>query len=133
MLRRAARRAKEDELHHLLSSSLDAIVVTDVNRRLVEANPRALELFGISEFNMKYFTIDTFLARYEALRNASPVSSKEEIHRWCRIRRLDGALRVAECHFVPEVVARRHLFEFLHIAPYKITPFGFAARNGTHN
>jgi len=128
---RDARRAKEDELRHLLSLSLDAMVVTDVKRRLVDANPKALELFGISEFNMQYFTIDTFIAHYEALddASASSVSNQVQIHGRCRIRRLDGALRVAECHFVPEVVPRRHLYEFLNIAPYKITPFGFAMRN----
>ena len=130
---RDARRAKENELHNLVSGSLDAIVVTDVKHCLVEANPRALDLFGISEWNLKYFTIDTFIARYEPLADANslPVSNQLEIHGRCRIRRLDGALRVAECHFVPDVVPRRHLYEFLNIAPYKISPFGFDARKAS--
>jgi len=131
--RRDARRAKENELHDLVCGSVDAIVVTDVKHRLVEANPRALDLFGISELNLKYFTIDTFIARYEPLADANslPVSNQLEIHGRCRIRRLDGALRVAECHFVPDVVPRRHLYEFLNIAPYKISPFGFDARKAS--
>jgi hypothetical protein len=29
---------------------------------------------------------------------------------------------------VPDVVPRRHLYEFLNIAPYKLTPFGFDGR-----
>ena len=130
---RDARRAKENELHNLLSNSLDAMVVTDAKHRLVEANPSALDLFGISELNSKYFTIDTFIARYESLddTNPLPVSNQLEIHGRCKIRRLDGALRVAECHFVPDVVPRRHLYEFLNIAPYKLTPFRFDARKAT--
>lgn len=131
--RRDARRAKENEVRNLLSFSRDAIVITDAKRRLVQANPRALDLFGISEFNAKFFTIDAFLVGYESLDSAgaSPATSHLELHGKSRIRRLDGALQVAECHFVPEVLPGRQLYEFLDIAPYKITPFGFAVRNAT--
>jgi len=41
-------RARENELRELLANSLDAIVVTNLNRRFVAANPKALELFGVS-------------------------------------------------------------------------------------
>ena len=40
---------RENELRDLLASSLDAIVVTNNNRRFVAANQKALEFFGVSE------------------------------------------------------------------------------------
>ncbi|PYT69382.1 MAG: hypothetical protein DMG42_21905 [Acidobacteria bacterium] len=58
---REALRAREDDLRELLASSLDAIVVTNGDRRFVAANPKALDLFGISEANMRKFTIDAFV------------------------------------------------------------------------
>src|SRR5262249_22409800 len=59
---REARRAKENDLQTLLASSLDAVIVTDNDRRFVAANSRALDLFGVSESNISKFTIDTFLS-----------------------------------------------------------------------
>jgi PAS domain-containing protein len=53
--------ARENDLRSSLASSLDAVVVTDGDRRFVAANARALELFGISELNMRNFTLDTFV------------------------------------------------------------------------
>jgi PAS domain-containing protein len=41
-----ARRTSENDLRKLLANSLDAIVVTDGDHRLVYANPKALDLFG---------------------------------------------------------------------------------------
>src|SRR4029077_3964616 len=57
-----ARRTRVNDLRELLANSLDAIVVTNGDRRLVYATPKALDLFGVSELNMKEFTIDTFLS-----------------------------------------------------------------------
>ena len=56
-----ALRVRENGLRKLLASSLDAVVVTNGDRRFVAANPKALDLFGISETNMGKFTIDAFL------------------------------------------------------------------------
>lgn len=110
-------RARENDLRELLASSLDAILVTDANRRFVEANPKALGLFGVSEANLRKFTIDAFFFRGqipESEGNGSPFRTR---YGRCEIRRLDGSLRVAECccfaHFVPF----RHVFKFRNVVP----------------
>ena len=131
---REVRLAKENDLRNLLGSSPDAIVVTDLNRRMVVANAQALELFGISESNMGNFAVDAFLAGVEPQDfngNGSSSESREVRLNQCKIRRLDGSLRVAECQLVEGVVPHRHLYKFLNLAPYKITPPRFAKRNGT--
>jgi PAS domain-containing protein len=98
--------ARENDLRKLLASSLDAIVVTNGDRRFVAANRKALDLFGISEANMQEFTIDAFVPRCQ-------------IHNFgsgnCKIRRLDGSLRVAEYIFVANFVRRQHLCRFHNI------------------
>jgi len=113
---------------------MDAIVVTDGDRRLVAANAKALELFGISESNLGNFTVDAFLANVELpdldLTDSSFEHREVRVNR-CKIRKLDGGLRVAECQFVAGIVQRRHLYKFLNVAPYKITPPRFAKRNGS--
>lgn len=51
-------RTSENDLRKLLANSLDAIVVRDGDHRLVYANPKALDLFGVSEVNIRKFTTD---------------------------------------------------------------------------
>jgi PAS domain-containing protein len=113
---REARWSRENELRSLLASSPDAIVVTDSDRCLVAANAKALELFGISEFNMRNFTLDAFVPNldWRALFESQEASLNRR-----KIRRLDGGLRVAECQFVADIVPRRHLCKFLNVTPYK--------------
>jgi len=122
--KREARWARENELGRLLASSLDAIVVTDNGRRLVAANAKALELFGVSEFNIRNFTLDAFVPNF----NWSDASFG--LNR-CKIRRLNGDFRVAECQFVAGIVPRRCLCKFVNVAPYKITLPTCAKRNGS--
>jgi PAS domain S-box-containing protein len=110
-----ARHARENDLRELLASSLDAIVVTNVDRRFVAANPKALHLFGVSETNIRQFTIDAFLLEGQLLYfdgNDLPFISREEKQGECQIRRLDGSLRLAEYIFVANFVPFRHLFRF---------------------
>jgi len=40
-------RARENDLRELLASSVDAVVVSNLDRRFVAANPNALNLFGV--------------------------------------------------------------------------------------
>jgi PAS domain-containing protein len=58
-----ALRARENDLQTLLESSSDAIVVTNCDRRFVTANSKGLDLFGVSETNMRKFTVDIFFCR----------------------------------------------------------------------
>jgi len=130
--RREARRAKENEVRQLLVDSHDAVVLTDVKKRLVAANPAALNLLGVSEFNLKNFTIDAFLAQNllpEFAGKGSTFRSDTERRSQCKIRRLDGCLQVAECVFVAHALPHQHLYKFLNAVPYRIAPPEFGARS----
>jgi PAS domain S-box-containing protein len=116
-------REREDGLRKLLASSPDAIVLTNADHRLVAANPRALDLFGISEANMGKFAIDAFLPHEQILDfdgNGPPFIKRDERHGKCRVRRLDGSLRIAEYTFVTNFSGRRHLSRFHDVTPEKI-------------
>lgn len=118
---REAFRSREHDLRRLLASSPDAIVVTNVDRRFIAANPKALDLFGISEANMRKFTIDAFLSHCQILCFAaqeSPFMRREKFHGECTIRRLDGSLRYAEYIFVANVVPYRHVYRFRNAKNY---------------
>jgi PAS domain-containing protein len=111
----AARRARENDMRQLLASSADAVVVTNVDRRFIAANPIALHLFGVSETNITQFTIDAFLLENEILLldgNGLPFISREEMQGECKIRRLTGNLRMADYIFVANFLPFRHLFIF---------------------
>ena len=117
-------RARENDLRKLLASSLDAIVVTNVNCRFVAANPKALDLFGVSEANMKEFAIEAFLSHGQIPSFAGHGSSfirREKRQGKCKIRRLDGSLRIAEYIFVPNFVPNRHLCRFRNIKTVRFT------------
>jgi PAS domain S-box-containing protein len=120
---REAHRERENSLQNLLTTSLDAIVVTNNHHRLVAANPKALDLFGISESNMRQFTIDAFL-EYDQVRefdgNGSPLIRRKERHGRCTIRRLDGSFRVAEYVFIAHFIPLRHVSTFRDVTRQKV-------------
>jgi len=112
-------RARENELQKLLATSPDAIVVTKADGCFIAANPKALNLFGVSETNMKKFTVDAFLSHGqlpEFDRNGSAFVRRRARHGKCEVRRLDGSLRVAEYSFVANFFPFRHLYKFCSIA-----------------
>jgi PAS domain-containing protein len=127
-----ALRTKENNLRKLLANSLDPIVVMDVGRRLVAANPKALDLFGVSETNLKKFTIDAFLSGNEVLfsGNGSPFKGRVEKHGECKIRRLDGSARVAEYVFVANFAPYQHLCRFCNVRTAHIKSFAFSSGHG---
>jgi len=112
-------RTRENGLPLLLTSSLDPIVVITAEHSFVDANRKALDLFGISRTNMMKFTIDTFLS-YEPIakceRYRSAFIKRAEKHGKCEIRRLDGSLRRAEYIYIPNFVPFRHLFRFRNVS-----------------
>lgn len=129
---RETRRARETDLQDLLARSVEPMAVTDESRRLVAANPSALDLFGISDFNMKHFTIDAFLTKAEIpdIHTAVFLSAGQgERLPQCMIRRLDGCLRVAQYQLVSEILPHRHLYKFQNVGPYKLTPVGSYMKN----
>ncbi len=127
-----ARRARINDLRELLSNSVDAVVVTNVDRRFIAANPIALQLFGVSGTNIRQFTIDAFLLEGEILHldgNALPFISREGRQGECKIRRLTGNLRIADYIFVANFVPFRHLFIFRNVR--ERAPRGRAAAAGS--
>ena len=117
--RQKALRSRENDLRKLLENSPDAIVVTNVEHRFVEANLKGLDLFGVSETNLSKFTMDVFLSHGQILEFqgiGSPLTRREERHGKCEIRRLDGSLRIAEYSFVANFVPSRHLYRFRNVA-----------------
>jgi len=109
-------RARENDLPRLLETSPDAIVVMNTDLRFVAANPKALDLFGISEKNMQMFDMDAFLPRGQILpawgKKGAPFITRKEWHGECQIRRLDGSERVAEFIFFANYVPFLHLCMF---------------------
>jgi PAS domain S-box-containing protein len=110
----------EASLREVLATSLDAIVVTSRDHRFITANPKALELFGISGANVQVFTLDLFmssdtLSDFDAA--SSPFLTRAERLGTCNIRRLDGTLRTAEYAFVSNFVPHRHLSRFRTVSP----------------
>jgi len=115
-----ARRRKDDDLRKLSLETFDyAIVVTNGDRRLVYANPKALDLFGVSELNVRKFSIDTFLSHCHILelRRKWFLIRRDERYGKCKISRLDGSLRVAEYVLVTNIIPRLHLYGFVNVAP----------------
>jgi len=126
---REARRAKENHLRNMVAISPEATVVTDCNHRLVIANLKALDLFGISECNVKKFSIDAFIAYGQNAglgENGLLFREREKRHGKCKVRRLDGSLRLAQYVFVPNVVPHLDLYKFMNAVPYRLTPPAFA-------
>jgi PAS domain S-box-containing protein len=121
-----SRRTKEDDFRKCLQNFDYATVVTNGDRRLVYANPKALDLFGVSELNIRNFTIDTFLSHCQIheLRRKWFLIGQNERYGKCKISRLDGSSRVAEYVLVDDVIRRQHLYRFLDVAlPPGITQF----------
>jgi PAS domain-containing protein len=121
--------ARENDLRNLLATSLDAIVVTDGDRRFIAANSIALHLFGVSQKNITMFTMNAFLRDRHVVEldeNGLFKNCKEK-HGECEIKSLTGSLLVAEYTFVENVVSQRHLYRFRDVAPYRIAPFNAKA------
>jgi len=122
---REARHARENELRNLLATSVNAIVVTDDEHRFVAANTNALELFGVSEANIRNFTLDSFISKGQIPgfngHGASFCSGGMKKGN-CQIRRLNGNLRLADFEFTANYLPFRHLCIFRNISCKTIRP-----------
>ena len=114
-----ASRTKREDFGKCLQDFQYATVVTNGDGRLVYANPKALDLFGVSELNIRNFSIDTFLSHCQILERRRKwfLIRRDERYGKCKIRRLDGSLRVAEYIFVANFIGRRDLYSFQNAAP----------------
>jgi PAS domain S-box-containing protein len=116
---------REDELQNLVTRSLDAVVVTTGDRRFIFANRRALDLFGVSEANLRKFTLDAFVSYEQMLefnRNGAPFVRRSEKHGKCKIRRLGGDLRVADYIFQADFAPLRDLYMFRNVVTPECDP-----------
>jgi len=131
-----ARLTKEDDFQRCLQNFRYATVVTNGDGRLVYANPKALDLFGVSELNIRNFSIDTFLSHCQVLelRRKWFLIGQNERYGKCKISRLDGSSRVAEYVLVDDAIRRLHLYRFLDVAPPPgITQLRFSAKNANQS
>jgi PAS domain-containing protein len=131
-----ASRTKREDFGKCLQDFQYATVVTNGDGRLVYANPKALDLFGVSELNIRNFSIDTFLSHCQILelRRKWFLVAQNERYGKCNISRLDGSSRVAEYVLVDDVIRRLHLYRFLDVAPPPgITQLRFSAKNANQS
>jgi PAS domain-containing protein len=130
-LREAIRR-RNNHLRNLLATSFDAVVITDREHRFVHANLRALDLFGISERNIRMFTMDAFLPHRQIAEldeAGAPFVHRRELQGQCEIKRLDGSLLFARYTFISNAAPRQHLYRFQGLAPQRILPVSYGQRH----
>jgi len=111
---------RENHLLRLLKDSPEPIVVTDDEHRLLAANRAALTLFGISQTNLKNFSIDAFLRPDQVhcfQREGSPSRRAERLGE-CQIRPLNGKPKVVAFSFQENFLLGRHLSRF-HDVPIR--------------
>ena len=128
---REARKARENDLLNLMATSLVAIVVTDDEHRFVAANTKARQLFGVSYANLRNFTLDSFIANGQVAGfngHGASFGPSEMKKGNCKIRRMDGNVRLAEYEFTANHVPFRHLCIFRSVTS---KPVGSIARTDT--
>ena len=106
---------RENYLARLLTDSSEPVAVTDDAHRLLAANPAALTLFGISQKNLRNFTIDVFLRRDQVHcfeRECPPFVKGTERLGECQISPLHGKPKVVAFSFQPNFLLGRHLSRF---------------------
>jgi PAS domain S-box-containing protein len=114
-----------------MATSLDAIVVTDDEHRVVAANTNALQLFGVSQANIRNFTLDSFIVsgRVAGFKGHGASFGSTEMKKGnCKIRRLDGKVRLVEYEFTASHVPSQHLCIFRSVTS---KPVGSIARTDT--
>jgi PAS domain-containing protein len=108
-------REKETYLNKLLTDSQEPVVVMNDSRRLLAVNPAGLRLFGISERNVRNFTLDAFLPWRQIpwfeLHGLPFLRGRERCGK-CQITRLDGSVKTAEFMFQANFIPGRHLSKF---------------------
>jgi PAS domain S-box-containing protein len=117
---RARRSPTEVHLWNLTAASQVAAILTDSGGRLTAANPKALDLLGVSESNVRNFSIDAFLVRDgigDFAKSSLRVKRRRERRGQCKIRRLDGRVSRVEYIAVCDIFPYRHLYKFFPSVP----------------
>ncbi len=113
-----ALRKSEAQLRAVFENSLDAIAVCDDNLHLIDANPSALALFGVSRETLSGFSLENLvppdqrgalLSDWQAmLRNGEQWGER-------KLMRPDGSVRTAQFSAKANFLPSQHLFSFRDI------------------
>jgi two-component system cell cycle sensor histidine kinase/response regulator CckA len=106
-------RDHEQKLRAVFDTALDAIFITDDDRRYVDANPAGCEYIGVSKDDLIGRRIDEFMpphALADLVRDWSTYLAGGPVLEEWEMQRPDGSVRVAEAS------ARPHFLPGLHIA-----------------
>jgi two-component system, NarL family, sensor kinase len=113
-----ALRASETQLRAMFDNSLDGIVVLDDSRRILDANPSALALFGITRDALNEYTLDRFIAatsKEQFLRDWPSLTAESEHWGELDVMRADGSMRLVQFSSKANFVPGRHLANFRDI------------------
>jgi PAS domain S-box-containing protein len=111
----AALREHEQKLRAVFDTALDAIFITDDERRYVDVNPAACEYYGVARRDLVGMRIDDFLPphKLETLEEdwAAYLAGGPILAEW-EIQRADGTVRVAEASAHPNFLPGLHIAFF---------------------
>jgi PAS domain S-box-containing protein len=110
---------RENRLLRLVADSRDPTIVTDNAHRVLDANAAGSALFGVSEANIRNFTIDAFVPSEQAHffeRSGPPFVRGATRQGECEITRLDGKSILVGFSFQPNVILGRHVATFQNVA-----------------
>ena len=101
---------RDRQFRSVFFDAADAMLILDDDRRIVEANPAACELFGLPAEAVVEHALDGLLLDQDGLTSAwHEVLALGEAQREHRVRARSGGVRVVECSYRAHVHGRRHL------------------------
>jgi PAS domain S-box-containing protein len=118
----ATLREHEQKLRAVFDTALDAIFITDDERRYVDVNPAACEYYGVERRNLIGRRIDDFLPPHRLATVEEDwrtyVAGGPILAEW-EIQRADGELRVAEASAHPRFLPGLHIAFFRDVTERK--------------
>ena len=101
---------RDRQFRSVFFDAADAMLILDDERRIVEANPAACELFGLPPEAVVAHLLDGLLVDQDSLAAAwREVRALGEAQREHRVRARTGGVRVVECSYRARVHGHRHL------------------------
>ena len=115
-------REHEQKLRAVFDTALDAIFITDDNRRYVDVNPAACEYIGVAKRDLVGRRIDDFLppSRLATVEEdwADYLAGGPILAEW-ETQRVDGSVRIAEASAHPNFVPGLHIAFFRDVTDRK--------------
>jgi len=101
---------RDRQFRSVFFDAADAMLILDDDRRIVEANPAACELFGLPSEAVVEHPLDGLILDQESLSSTwHEVLALGGAQREHRVRARSGGVRVVECSYRAHVHGRRHL------------------------